>query len=93
MPAHEPRLNGLQTAPRGSKPSSMKPAEIQAVQAHLRKLLGSSNLMIRAAATRNGPVEVLAGAETIGTVDRDAEDGEVTYHVTISVLAEDLPNL
>ena len=46
-----------------------------------------------AAATRNGPVEVLAGAETIGTVDRDAEDGEVTYHVTISVLAEDLPNL
>jgi len=71
----------------------MKPAEIQAVQAHLRKLLSSPNLMIRAAQTRNGPVEVLAGAETIGTVDRDAEDGEVAYHVTITVLAEDLPNL
>lgn len=57
----------------------MKPAEIQAVQAHLRKPFGSSNLMIRAAATRQRPGrEVLAGAETIGTVDRDAEDGEVT---------------
>lgn len=76
-----------------AKSLRMKPAEIQAVQAHLRKLLGSTNLMIRAAATRNGPVELLAGAETIGTVDRDAEDGEVAYHITISVLAEDLPNL
>ena len=71
----------------------MKPAEIQAVQAHLRKLLGSPSLMIRAPQTRNGPVELLAGAETIGTVDRDAEDGEVAYHVTITLLAEDLPNL
>ena len=71
----------------------MKPAEIQAVQAHLRKLLGSSSIMIRAAQTRNGPVEVLAGAETIGTVDRDAEDGEVAYHITITLLSEDLPNV
>jgi hypothetical protein len=69
----------------------MKPAEIQAVQAHLRQLLGSPKLIIRAAQTRNGPVELLAGAETIGTVDRDAEEGEVAYHVTITVLAEDLP--
>lgn len=69
----------------------MKPAEIQAVQAHLRQLLGSTKLIIRAAQTRNGPVELLAGAETIGTVDRDAEEGEVAYHVTITVLAEDLP--
>jgi hypothetical protein len=35
-------------------------------------------------------VELLAGAETIGTVDRDEEEGEVAYHVTITVLAEDL---
>ena len=48
---------------------------------------------IRAAQTRNGPVEVLAGAETIGTVDRDSEDGEVAYHITITLLAEDLPNV
>ncbi len=71
----------------------MKPAEIQAVQAHLRKLLGSPSLMIRAAQTRNGPVELLSGAETIGTVDRDSEDGEVAYHITITLLAEDLPNI
>jgi hypothetical protein len=69
----------------------MKPAEIQAVQAHLRRLLGTQKITIRAAQTRNGPVELLADGETIGTVDRDAEDGEVAYHITISVLSEDLP--
>lgn len=68
----------------------MKPAEIQAVQAKLRALTGSPKLIIRAAQTRNGPVELLAGAEVIGTIDRDAEDGEVAYHVTITILAEDL---
>jgi hypothetical protein len=71
----------------------MKPAEIQALQAHLRRTLGTQKLTIRAPQTRNGPVELLADGETIGTVDRDAEDGEVAYHVTISVLSEDLlPN-
>ncbi len=68
----------------------MKPAEIQAVQATLRAMTGSTKLIIRAPQTRNGPVELLAGAEVIGTVDRDAEDGEVAYHVTITILAEDL---
>ncbi len=53
-------------------------------------MTGSPKLIIRAAQTRNGPVELLAGAEVIGTVDRDAEDGEVAYHVTITILAEDL---
>ncbi|MCW8085642.1 MULTISPECIES: DUF3126 family protein [Sabulicella] len=68
----------------------MKPNEIQAVQAHLRKLLGSQRLHIRAAANRGGPVELLVDGETIGTVDRDEEEGEVAYHVTITVLSEDL---
>ncbi len=68
----------------------MKPNEIQAVQAHLRKLLGSQRINIRAAQTRNGPVELLADGETIGTVDRDEDEGEVAYHVTITVLSEDL---
>ena len=68
----------------------MKPAEIQAVQAQLRIMTGSTRLIIRAAQTRNGPIELLSGAEVIGTVDRDDEDGEVAYHVTITILAEDL---
>jgi len=68
----------------------MKTNEIQAVQAHLRRLLGSQRLNIRAPQTRNGPVELLVDGETIGTVDRDEEEGEVAYHVTITVLAEDL---
>jgi len=68
----------------------MKPAEIQAVQAQLRRLTASPKLTIRAPQTRNGPVELLSDDEVIGTVDRDAEDGEVAYHVTITILSEDL---
>lgn len=85
------RAAGWTALARAAKRAAMKPAEIAAVQAHLRRLLGSQKIMIRASQTRNGPVELLADGETIGTVDRDAEDGEVAYHVTISVLAEDLP--
>lgn len=71
-------------------PHGMKPAEIQAVQAELRRLTGSAKLTIRAPKTRNGPVELLANDEVIGTVDRDDEDGDLAYHVTITILSEDL---
>ena len=33
---------------------------------------------------------LLVDGETIGTVDRDEDEGEVAFHVTITVLAEDL---
>ncbi|MCS6890575.1 MAG: DUF3126 family protein [Rhodovarius sp.] len=68
----------------------MTPAEIQAVQACLRKLTGSSRLTIKAPARRGLPVELLAGEEVIGTVDRVEEEGELAYHITITILEEDL---
>lgn len=33
---------------------------------------------------------MLVGGEFVGTVHRDAEDGEVSYAVQIAILAEDL---
>jgi len=68
----------------------MTPAEIQAVQAYLRRITGSTKLTIKAPPRRGMPVELLAGEEVIGTVDRDDDDGDLAYHVTITVLSEDL---
>lgn len=38
-------------------------------------------------------VEIAAGDEVIGTVHRDVEDGEVSYAVHLTILAEDLPSV
>jgi hypothetical protein len=36
-------------------------------------------------------VEIEAGGEVIGTLHRDAEDGDVSYAVHLTILEEDLP--
>ena len=69
----------------------MTPAEIAALQAHLRRLLGSRDLEVRAPQRRGGSVELWVGDEFLGTVHRDDEEGEVSYAVQMVVLAEDLP--
>jgi hypothetical protein len=68
----------------------MSPAEVAAVQAHLRRLLNNQRLTIAVPQRKNASVELRVGDEFIGTVHRDAEDGEVSYSIQIVVLAEDL---
>jgi hypothetical protein len=68
----------------------MTPAELAAVQAHLRRLLGNERLKLSTPQRKNATVELYVGDEFVGTVHRDAEDGEVAYHVTITILSEDL---
>jgi len=69
----------------------MKTQEIARVQAYLRRLLGSEKLQLIAPVRAGLTVELAVNGEVIGTVDRDDEEGEVSYAVTISVLEEDLP--
>lgn len=68
----------------------MTRAEIAAVQTHLRKLFGNERIALMPPPRRGGSVEMLVGGEFVGTVHRDAEDGEVSYAVQIAILAEDL---
>lgn len=65
--------------------------EIERIQTYLRQLLGSERLTIIPPLKPGFPVEVAVEGETIGTVDKDTEDGETSYAVTITVLDEDLP--
>ncbi|TCZ51434.1 DUF3126 family protein [Roseicella aquatilis] len=71
----------------------MTPAELAAVQAHLRRLLGNDKISLSTPKRKNASVELFVGDEFVGTVHRDAEDGEVSYSVQIVVLAEDLSQL
>ena len=68
----------------------MTQAEADAVQAHLRKLLGNTKIIVAKPDRKNASVELRVGEEFIGTVHRDEEDGEVSYDVRIVVLTEDL---
>jgi len=70
--------------------ATMTPAERAAVQAHLRKLFSNPRIQVTAPDRPKGSVELKIGNEFIGTVHRDAEDGDVSYAVQIVVLAEDL---
>jgi hypothetical protein len=69
----------------------MSPSEIERLQAYLRKLFGSERIQIVPPPKKGLSVELTVNDETIGTVHRDAEDGEVSYSIHLTVLEEDLP--
>jgi hypothetical protein len=66
-------------------------SEIERVQAYLRRLLGTERISLIAPKQAGMSVEVEVGGEVIGTLHRDAEDGEVSYAVHLTILEEDLP--
>ncbi len=71
----------------------MKETDIARVQAYLRATLGNSRIHIDVPKRKGGTVEVRVGEEFIGTLDRDDEDGEVSFVFTMSILDEDLPKV
>ena len=71
----------------------MTGAEIERVQTYLRRLLGNDRVKVVAPMKAGFPIEVAIGDETVGTLDKDTDDGEVSYAVTIAILDEDLPPL
>lgn len=69
----------------------MTKTEIERVQTYLRRLLGSERIRIVAPKRAGASVEVAVGEEVMGTLHRDAEDGEVSYAMHLTILEEDLP--
>lgn len=69
----------------------MTNSEIGRVQAYLRRLLGTERISVIPPRQAGMSVEVEAGGEVIGTLHRDAEDGEVSYALHLTILEEDLP--
>lgn len=69
----------------------MTNSEIERVQVYLRRLLGTERISIIPPKQAGMSVEVEASGEVIGTLHRDAEDGEVSYALHLTILEEDLP--
>jgi hypothetical protein len=69
----------------------MTPNEIARIQDYLRKTFGNDTLIVDAPRKRGAPTEVRIGEEFIGVLDRDDEDGGVSYSLSIAILEEDLP--
>jgi len=64
--------------------------EIKRVEVYLRKLFNSQAIELRRAPKVQDMVELHKGDEFLGTVYRDAEDGDVSYQVNFAVLDIDL---
>ena len=70
----------------------MTPNEIARVQDYLRRTFGNDRITIVPPPKRGAPIEVMIGEEFIGVVHRDDEEGEVSYDLHMTILAEDLPS-
>lgn len=64
--------------------------ERERVQAYLRKRLGAADLTIRARPRKTDSAEVYIGEEFVGVLSRDDEEGELSWHFTMSILEMDL---
>ncbi|HWX46662.1 MAG TPA: DUF3126 family protein [Roseomonas sp.] len=69
----------------------MDASDISRVQTYLRRLFGTDRISLIRPARPGLSVELAVEDEVIGTVHRDAEEGEVSYAVHLTILDEDLP--
>ena len=68
----------------------MDKAEVKQVEAYLRGCFSNQDISLILRPQANDSVEFEINGETLGIVYRDDEDGDVCYHVQLTVLAEDL---
>lgn len=68
----------------------MNAEEIGRLETYFKKLFNSEKVELRRAPKIDDMVELHKDDEFIGTVYRDAEDGDVSYQVNIAVLDIDL---
>ena len=67
----------------------MDAREAARLQTHLQQRLGNPHIRIVLPPCPGGIVEMEIAGETMGTVYRDVEDGEVSYDVHLVVLGAD----
>ncbi len=69
---------------------NMNSSETDKVQRFLRQRFGNHGITLKARSETGDSVELLIDDETMGIVFRDDEDGDICYHVQMTVLSEDL---
>lgn len=68
----------------------MNSSETAQLQRYLRRRFGNHDITLAARSETGDSVEFQLQGETLGIVFRDDEDGDLCYHVQLTVLSEDL---
>ncbi len=68
----------------------MKPDEIRKLETYLKGLFSGSNIRVKPLPRKGDSAEVYVGDEFIGIISKDTEEGELSYHVTMTILEMDL---
>jgi hypothetical protein len=64
--------------------------ELKKIERYLRRLFGSETIVVKARPRKDDSAEVFVGEEFIGVIYRDDEDDELSYNLSMAILAYDL---
>ncbi|MCQ8782705.1 DUF3126 family protein [Mangrovibrevibacter kandeliae] len=68
----------------------MKPDEIRKLERYLKSRFSSAAIEVRALPRKNDSAEVYVEDEFVGLISKDEEEGELSYHLTMTILDIDL---
>ncbi len=68
----------------------MHPEEIQRVQNFLTTKFRRADIELKPREATDDSVEFIIDGETLGIVFKDDEDGDICYHVQMTILSEDI---
>lgn len=68
----------------------MKGDEIRKVETYLKTVFKGSDIEVRALPRKNDTAEVYVSDEFVGLLSKDTDEGELSYHVTMTILDIDL---
>ncbi len=68
----------------------MHSEEIKKIQTFLKAKFSGADIILKPREETADSVEITVAGETLGIVFKDDEDGDICYHVQITILSEDL---
>ena len=68
----------------------MHSEEIHKIQAFLKAKFSGTDIILKPREETKDSVEITIAGETLGIVFKDDEDGDICYHVQMTILSEDL---
>lgn len=68
----------------------MTAAEIRKLETYLKRTFKGGDIQVRALPRKTDSAEVYVGDEFVGLISKDTEEGELSYHVTMTILDIDL---
>ena len=68
----------------------MHSEEIKKIKTFLNAKFSGANIELKTREETTDSVEVLVDDETLGIIFKDDEDGDICYHVQMTILSEDL---